>query len=134
MKIRRAGPLDLAPVRSLAAAAFADRGDYGATVAHWFRARGASTAVAEEGAALVGFVTWTADGRIVAIASARPRGGVGRALLRHALAAIDGPVELEVSCDSVAARALFGSEGFATVPGGGGVYPGGARYETMRRT
>ncbi len=134
MRIRRAGPLDLAPVRSLAAAAFVAQGDYAATVAHWFRARGAQTAVAEAQGSIVGFVIWTDDGRIVAIASARPRAGLGRALLRHALAEIAGPAALEVSCDNLAARALFASEGFAAVPGAGGVYPSGARYESMRRT
>jgi ribosomal protein S18 acetylase RimI-like enzyme len=134
MRIRRAGPLDLAPVRSLAASAFAAQGDYGATVAHWFRARGTRAAVAEEGGAVVGFVLWTGEGRIVAIASARRRGGVGRALLRHALGDIAGPASLEVACDNVAARALFVSEGFVPAPGGEGAYPSGARYESMVRT
>jgi ribosomal protein S18 acetylase RimI-like enzyme len=136
VRLRAAGPTDLAAVRSLAARSFAHLGDYGTILADWFRARGVRTAVAESPPDLLGFVMW-AEGRILAIAVAADarRQGVGRALLRHALEAHgDGPITLEVAADNGAAQALFQAEGFAARPGAGGRYPGGVPYETMVRT
>lgn len=133
VRLRAGGPIDLAPVRSLGARLFASRGDYGAALGALFRTRGVSLVVAE-GPELCGFVMY-GHGQVLAIGveAGRRRAGVGRALLRRALAALDGEVRLEVARDADAARALFASEGFREVPGAGGVYANGVPYDTLAR-
>src|SRR5688500_8427129 len=131
VRMRAAGPLDLAAVRSLGRRLFAARGDYGQAVAMMFRARGVRTVVAED-RELIGFVMF-GEGHVhaIGVGPTAQRAGVGRALLRHALAEMAGrEVRLEVARDAEAARALFEGEGFRPT-GEGGTYPSGTPYDSL---
>jgi len=70
-------------------------------------------AVAESGGGVVGSVAWTADELTwLYVDSRRYRQGIGRALLRHALAAARGRVTAEALTGDAAALTLYLSEGF----------------------
>lgn len=70
-------------------------------------------AVAEVEGEVVGFVAWTAEELTwLYVDPPRYRQGVGRALLRHALAAVRGAVTAEALVGNEVALALYLSEGF----------------------
>lgn len=152
VRLRPAGPADRAAIGELAGRVFARYGDYAAILGDWLREPGVEARVAAAGDRVVGFVSWAfvraepespPEGRVLALAvdAEHRRRGLGRRLLREAITALDRDapavgarrIRLEVAHDNVAARSLFAAEGFSPLPGAGGRYPGGPRYETLIR-
>lgn len=120
-RIRRAARADLPAVAALEAAVFPD--PWSASAFRPYLDDPFLVAEADD-ATLLGYVVTRVtvdEGEIlnVAVREERRRGGVGRALVRAALAALDGAgagrVHLEVRASNVAARRLYESEGFRLV-------------------
>lgn len=97
----------------------------------WMRISGVQTVVALD-PQVVGFVTFDADQILgLGVEPDRRGEGLGRQLLRHALAP-ERPLLIHVGDDNQAAQALYRSVGF--VPDGeSGTYEDGTRFITMFR-
>jgi ribosomal protein S18 acetylase RimI-like enzyme len=155
--IRRATSSDHPWIRSLAAEAYRELGDYRTIIGSWLEHRGVLTFVDEvdepagpraRGFILLGFYQppdggpgCIADLLAIAVAPADRRAGVGRALLGFAIAlAAQGPdgrtvreLRLTVAEPNHIGRRLFESSGFAAVEEDHGSYDGGQRAIRMAR-
>lgn len=150
IRLRPAARGERAFVAALGGASLARLGDYDRILGEWFDHPSVSTLVACAADRCVGFAMWAfihgADGPVadvvaIAVEPGWRRLGIGRALLRGALAqarllassARVVEIELSVAEDNGSAAALFESEGFARRPEADTRYPGGQRCLRLAR-
>ncbi len=86
-------------------------------------------AVAQRGAAVVGFIAFTEDEIAwLYVLPGAARQGVGRALVSHALNRMGGKIALEVLCGNDPAIKFYESMGFKTVEIASGKMPGNEAF------
>jgi len=135
--LRAGGPGDAEFVADLARTAFSAYGEYDRVLPHWLGTRGVATVVAEKEGAPAGFAMvgmrpglylGRADAELLALAVAMNarRRGIGRALVREAIA-IAERWRVRV------AQRLFAAEGFLAEASREGFYPNGQGAVAMRR-
>ena len=152
MLLRPATKADESFIRELSTEAFAPFGDYRDLLPNWTAVPGVSCWIAEErgpcGFVMVGFYygdaarTWVYGDMLAIAVSAHKRGaGLGRLLLRHAIAVAEQArtgldvreLRLTVAEDNARARHLFASEGFEVSNERHGRYDGGQVALRMTR-
>ena len=146
--LRAGGPADAEFVADLARTAFSAYGEYERVLPHWLGTRGVATVVAEKEGAPAGFAMvgmrpglylGRADAELLALAvavSARRR-GIGRALVREAIAIAERwrvrGIRLHTAEKNRVAQRLFAAEGFLAESSREGFYPNGQGAVAMRR-